>query len=218
MHKILRNLQEIQQEIYLKNNGKNKLVKLIAVSKNFQMDKIKPLIENGHIHFGENKVQEAINKWEIIKDQIKDLKLHMIGRLQKNKVKHAVRLFDYIHSLDSPKLANILSKFEHSLNLKRKYFIQINIKNEKQKSGIKIEQVDEFYNYCTKTLKLNIVGLMAIPPVDGNQSNYFKLLMQLNESLGLLELSMGMSEDFKEALKYKTTFVRIGSAIFGKRN
>ena len=212
MNSLINNFKQVKTLI---NNNK---VNIIAVSKTFQYDYIKPLVDYGHKHFGENKVQEAMIKWSNVKDQIPEFNLHMIGRLQSNKAKDAIKLFDYIHSLDSPKLANILSKFEHSLNLKRKYFIQINIKNEKQKSGIKIEQVDEFYNYCTKTLKLNIIGLMAIPPVDGNQSNYFKLLMQLNESLGLLELSMGMSEDFKEALKYKTTFVRIGSAIFGKRN
>ena len=146
-----------------------------------------------------------------------EINLHMIGRLQSNKAKDAIKLFDYIHSLDSSKLANLLAKFQHSLNLKRKYFIQINIGNEKQKSGIKIEEADEFYNYCTKTLKLNIVGLMAIPPADNNESKYFKLLMELNQSLGLAELSMGMSADYGEALKYNTTFVRIGSAIFGKR-
>ena len=212
MNSIITNFKQIKSLI---NNNKTNI---IAVSKSFQYDHIRPLVDYGHKHFGENKVQEAMIKWSKVKDQIPEINLHMIGRLQSNKAKDAIKLFDYIHSLDSPKLANILSKFEQSLNFKRKYFIQINIKNEKQKSGIKIEQVDEFYNYCTKTLKLNIVGLMAIPPVDGNQSNYFKLLMQLNESLGLLELSMGMSEDFKEALKYKTTFVRIGSAIFGKRN
>ena len=212
MNSLINNFEQVKTLI---NNNK---VNIIAVSKTFQYDYIKPLVDYGHKHFGENKVQEAMIKWSKVKDQIPEINLHMIGRLQSNKAKDAIKLFDYIHSLDSPKLANILSKFEQSLNFKRKYFIQINIKNEKQKSGIKIEQVDEFYNYCTKTLKLNIVGLMAIPPVDGNQSNYFKLLMQLNESLGLLELSMGMSEDFKEALKYKTTFVRIGSAIFGKRN
>lgn len=212
MNSLINNFEQVKTLI---NNNK---VNIIAVSKTFQYDYIKPLVYYGHKHFGENKVQEAMIKWSKVKHQIPEINLHMIGRLQSNKAKDAIKLFDYIHSLDSPKLANILSKFEQSLNLKRKYFIQINIKNEKQKSGIKIEQVDEFYNYCTKTLKLNIIGLMAIPPVDGNQSNYFKLLMQLNESLGLLELSMGMSEDFKEALKYKTTFVRIGSAIFGKRN
>ena len=217
MHKILRNLQEIQQEIYLKNNDKNKLVKLIAVSKNFQMDKIKPLIENGHIHFGENKVQEAINKWEIIKDQIKDLKLHMIGRLQKNKVKYAVRLFDYIHSLDNLKLAEKISleKKKNSKNLK--IFIQINIGNEEQKNGIQIEQLENFYNICVKNLNLDIIGLMCIPPENQDVRPFFKKMKELNNNLGLKELSMGMSSDYLEAIEFGASFVRIGSKIFGKR-
>ena len=212
MSSIINNFEKIKALI---NNSK---VNLIAVSKSFQYDHIRPLVDYGHKHFGENKVQEAMIKWSKIKDQIPDINLHMIGRLQSNKAKDAIKLFDYIHSLDSFKLANLLAKFENSLNLKRRYFIQINIGNEKQKSGIAIEQVDEFYNYCTKTLQLNIIGLMTIPPVDNNVSKYFKLLLELNKSLGLLELSMGMSADFKEALKYNTTFVRIGSAIFGKRS
>ena len=212
MNSIINNFEKIKALI---NNSK---VNLVAVSKSFQYDHIRPLVDYGHKHFGENKVQEAMVKWSKIKDQIPGINLHMIGRLQSNKAKDAIKLFDYIHSLDSFKLANLLAKFENSLNLKRRYFIQINIGNEKQKSGIAIEQVDEFYNYCTKTLQLNIIGLMTIPPVDNNVSKYFKLLLELNKSLGLLELSMGMSADFKEALKYNTTFVRIGSAIFGKRS
>ena len=212
MSSIINNFEKIKALI---NNSK---VNLVAVSKSFQHEHIRPLVDYGHKHFGENKVQEAMVKWSKIKDQIPDINLHMIGRLQSNKAKDAIKLFDYIHSLDSFKLANLLAKFENSLNLKRRYFIQINIGNEKQKSGIEIEQVDEFYNYCTKTLQLNIIGLMTIPPVDNNVSKYFKLLLELNKSLGLLELSMGMSADFKEALKYNTTFVRIGSAIFGKRS
>ncbi len=212
MNSIITNFEQIKSLI---NNNKTNI---IAVSKSFQYDHIRPLVDYGHKHFGENKVQEAIIKWSKIKDQIPEINLHMIGRLQSNKAKDAIKLFDYIHSLDNFKLANLLAKFEKSLNLKRKYFIQINIGNENQKSGIKIEQIDEFYTYCTKTLKLNIIGLMAIPPVDDNVNQYFKLLLELNKSLGLVELSMGMSADFKEALKYKTTFVRIGSAIFGRRS
>ena len=212
MNSIITNFEQIKSLI---NNNK---VNIIAVSKTFQYEYIKPLVVYGHKHFGENKVQEAMIKWSKVKDQIPEINLHMIGRLQSNKAKDAIKLFDYIHSLDNSKLANLLAQFEKSLNLKRKYFIQINIGNENQKSGIKIEQVDEFYNYCTKTLQLNIIGLMAIPPVDVNVNQYFKLLLELNKSLGLVELSMGMSADFKEALKYNTTFVRIGSAIFGKRN
>ena len=212
MNSIINNFEKIKTLI---DNNK---INIIAVSKSFQYEHIKPLVDFGHRHFGENKVQEAQNKWFKIKQEIKDIKLHMIGKLQSNKAKDAVKLFDYIHSLDNSKLADLLAKFEKSLNLRRKYFIQINIGNEKQKGGINIEQVDKFYNYCTKTLQLNIVGLMAIPPVGVDESKYFKLLMELNQSLGLTELSMGMSSDFKEALKFKTTFLRIGSAIFGQRS
>ena len=212
MNSIITNFEKIKSLI---NNNKTNI---IAVSKSFQYDHIRPLVDYGHKHFGENKVQEAMIKWSKVRDQIPGINLHMIGKLQSNKAKDAIKLFDYIHSLDNSKLANLLAKFEKSLNLKRKYFIQINIGNEKQKNGIKTEQVDEFYKYCTKTLQLNIIGLMAIPPVDVNVNQYFKLLLELNKSLGLVELSMGMSADFKEALKYNTTFVRIGSAIFGKRS
>ena len=211
MNLIVNNFKHVRKII------SNEDINIIAVSKSFQYEYIKPLIEFGHKHFGENKVQEAIVKWSKVKDQMPNINLHMIGRLQSNKAKEAIKLFDYIHSLDSNKLASLLAKFEQSLKLKRKYFIQINIGNEKQKNGIKIEEIDEFYNFCKKTLQLNIVGLMAIPPVDNNESKYFKILMELNQSLGLTELSMGMSADYPEALKYKTTFVRIGSAIFGQR-
>ena len=195
MNSIINNFEKIKALI---NNSK---VNLIAVSKSFQYEHIRPLVDYGHKHFGENKVQEAMVKWSKIKDQIPDINLHMIGRLQSNKAKDAIKLFDYIHSLDSFKLANLLAKFENSLNLKRRYFIQINIGNEKQKSGIEIEQVDEFYNYCTKTLQLNIIGLMTIPPVDNNVSKYFKLLLELNKSLGLLELSMGYVSRFQRSFK-----------------
>ena len=213
MHQTINNLISINKQLYLAKCNSN----IIAVSKTFTLPSIIPLIDFGHIHFGENKVQEATNKWANIKEQIPEINLHMIGRLQSNKAKEAIKLFDYIHSLDSTKLADLLAKFEQSLNIKRKYFIQVNLANEKQKNGINIEQVDEFYNHCTRSLQLNIVGLMAIPPVNENETKYFKLLVQLNQSLGLSELSMGMSADFKEALKYNTTFVRIGSAIFGRR-
>ena len=212
MNSIINNFEKIKALI---NNNK---INIIAVSKSFQYDYIRPLVDYGHKHFGENKVQEAMIKWSKIKDQVPGVNLHMIGKLQSNKAKDAIKLFDYIHSLDNSKLANLLSKFEQSLNLKRKYFIQVNIGNEKQKSGVKMEELEEFYYYCTKTLQLNIIGLMAIPPVDGNESKYFKLLMEFNQSLGLSELSMGMSSDFREALKYESTFVRIGSAIFGNRS
>ena len=211
MNSIINNFEKIKALI------KNDKINIIAVSKSFQYNQIRPLVDYGHRHFGENKVQEAMIKWANVKAQIPDINLHMIGRLQSNKAKEAVKLFDYIHSLDNFKLASLLAKFEQSLNLKRKYFIQINIGKEKQKSGIKIEEIDEFYHFCKKTLQLNVIGLMAIPPVDEDEGKFFKLLMELNQSLGLTELSMGMSADFKEALKYNTTFLRIGSAIFGQR-
>jgi pyridoxal phosphate enzyme (YggS family) len=180
----------------------NSNVKIVAVSKTFTFDHIKPLVDHGQLHFGENKVQEAQSKWNNEKKKNPNINLHMIGKLQSNKAKEAVNLFDYIHSLDSKKL---------------KYFIQVNIAREKQKSGIGVELLDDFYYYCTKDLNLNVIGLMTLPPNDGNQSIHFKNLMQLNKSLGLKELSMGMSEDFEEALKYEATYIRIGSSIFGKR-
>ena len=196
----------------------NSNVKIVAVSKTFSYDRISPLVDYGHLHFGENKVQEAQSKWIDIKKNNPNLNLHMIGKLQSNKAKEAVKLFDYIHSLDSQKLANTLAKQENNLNRKLKYFIQVNIGNESQKSGIGINLLDDFYYYCVKDLKINIVGLMAIPPIDGKADDYFKKLMELNKLLGLKELSMGMSSDFKVALKYESTFVRIGSNIFGSRD
>jgi pyridoxal phosphate enzyme (YggS family) len=196
----------------------NSNVKIIAVSKTFSYEDISPLVDHGHLHFGENKVQEARSKWLEIKKKKPNINLHMIGKLQSNKAKEAVNLFDYIHSLDNQKLANILSNQEKNANKKLKYFIQVNIDNEKQKSGIGINLLDDFYYYCTRELKINIIGLMAIPPNDSKEEIYFKKLMELNKLLGLTELSMGMSSDFKIALNYETTFVRIGSSIFGRRN
>jgi len=211
MNSIIYNFEKIKNLI--DNNKTN----IIAVSKTFQYDYIKPLVDYGHRHFGENKVQEAINKWSKVREQIPEINLHMIGRLQSNKAKEAVLLFDFIHSLDNIKLANLLFKFEKILNKKRKYFIQVNLGKEKQKNGVDINNLDKFYKYCVNELQLNVIGLMAIPPNDGNENLYFKLLMELKDTLGLEELSMGMSGDFKIALKYNTTFVRIGSAIFGTR-
>ena len=181
------------------------------------MDKIRPLIENGHIHFGENKVQEAINKWKIIKDQNKDLKLHMIGKLQKNKVKYVIPLFDYIHSLDNHKLAEKISLEQKKNSKNLKIFIQINIGNEEQKSGIRIEQLESFYNICVKNLDLDIVGLMCLPPENLDSKPYFKKMKELIKNLGLKELSMGMSSDYLEAIEFGASFVRVGSKIFGKR-
>jgi len=207
----------VQRFENIKSLTNNSNVKIIAVSKTFTYDHIKPLVDHGHLHFGENKVQEAQSKWNIMKKNNPNISLHMIGKLQSNKAKEAVNLFDYIHSLDNQKLANYLAKHENAVNKKLKYFIQVNVGNEKQKSGIGIELLDDFYYYCTKELNINVIGLMAIPPNDGNENVHFKNLMELNKSLGLKELSMGMSSDFQQALKYEATFVRIGSSIFGSR-
>tara|TARA_B110000881_G_C18499607_1_gene476130 strand:+ start:51 stop:689 length:639 start_codon:yes stop_codon:yes gene_type:complete len=196
----------------------NSNIKIIAVSKTFSYDDVSPLVNHGHLHFGENKVQEAQFKWAELKKNKPDINLHMIGKLQSNKAKDAVKIFDYIHSLDNQKLANILAKQENIAKKKLKYFIQVNLANEKQKSGIGIDLLDDFYYYCVKELKINIIGLMAIPPNNNKVDNFFKKLMELNKLLGLKELSMGMSSDFKIALNYETTFVRIGSSIFGARS
>ena len=193
-------------------------VNIIAVSKTFPLEHIKPLIDHGHAHFGENKVQEANAKWSLIKTQNKNLKLHMIGKLQSNKAKDAVKLFDYIHSLDSQKLADALAKHQASLNKSLNYFIQVNIGNEIQKSGIPVGELDPFYNYCKNEINLNILGLMVIPPNDNNPEKYFKSVNELNKSLALKDLSMGMSADYIEAIRNGSTFIRVGSSIFGERS
>ncbi len=195
-----------------------KQVNIIAVSKTFPLDHIKPLIDYGHTHFGENKVQEAKVKWAEVKKQYKDLKLHMIGKLQRNKVKDAIKIFDYIHSLDSQKLADNLSESQKNMGKSLKYFIQVNIGNESQKSGIAINDIDDFFNYCIREKKLNVIGLMIIPPNVIDTEKYFKMVNNLNKSLALEELSMGMSADFKEAIKHDASFVRLGSSIFGQRS
>tara|TARA_B100000767_G_scaffold150764_1_gene141959 strand:+ start:9488 stop:10138 length:651 start_codon:yes stop_codon:yes gene_type:complete len=194
-----------------------KPVNIIAVSKTFSLAHIQPLIECGHNHFGENKVQEAASKWLEIKKNQKNINLHMIGKLQSNKAKNAVEIFDYIHSLDNQKLADVLAKNEINLNKNLKYFIQVNIGNELQKSGIPINELDAFYNYCTNEIRLKIIGLMVIPPNDKSSLKYFKSLNELNTTLALNELSMGMSADYIEAIKSGATFIRIGSSIFGNR-
>ena len=196
----------------------NKAVNIIAVSKTFTFEHIKPLLDHGHFHFGENKVQEAIAKWTEEKKINQNLKLHMIGKLQSNKAKDALKLFDYIHSLDNQKLADTLSRHQSNLGKKLKYFIQINIGNEIQKSGLPVEELDDFYNYCINEINLKIIGLMVIPPNDENSERYFKSLHELNKSLALKDLSMGMSADYINAIKHGSTFVRIGSSIFGKRS
>ena len=213
-HNVVQNLNLIINEVELKSKN----VKIIAVSKTFPTEIIYPLIDFGHLHFGENKVQEASAKWTEFKKNNSYLKLHMIGKLQSNKAKDAVKLFDYIHSLDNQKLADALAKYQINLNKKLEYFIQVNIGNEIQKSGIPIHQLDEFYNYCVNEINLKIIGLMIIPPVDQNAEKYFKLLNELNKSLSLENMSMGMSADYIEAIKNGSTFIRIGSSIFGSRS
>ena len=193
-------------------------VNIIAVSKTFPLEHIKPLIDHGHTHFGENKVQEANAKWSLIKTENKNLKLHMIGKLQSNKAKDAVKLFDYIHSLDSQKLADALAKHQQNTNKSLNYFIQVNIGNEIQKSGIPVGELDPFYNYCKNEINLNILGLMVIPPNDNNPEKYFKSVNELNKSLALKDLSMGMSADYIEAIRNGSTFIRVGSSIFGERS
>jgi len=195
-----------------------KPVNIIAVSKTFSIDHIIPLIKYGHFHYGENKVQEAKAKWTEQKRQNINIKLHMIGKLQSNKAKDAVSLFDYIHSVDNQKLADALYKHQANLNKKLKYFIQVNIGNEIQKSGIPVNELDAFYNYCVNEINLEIIGLMVIPPNDKNSEKYFKSLNELSKSLALENLSMGMSADYMEAIKNGSNFVRVGSSIFGSRS
>ena len=195
-----------------------KPVNIIAVSKTFPIEHIQPLIAHGHIHYGENKVQEASVKWLEQKKNNQNLKLHMVGKLQSNKAKDALKIFDYIHSLDNQKLADSLARHQKNMNKNIEYFIQVNIGNEIQKSGIPVNELDPFYNYCVNEINLKIIGLMAIPPNDNNSEKYFKSLNELNKSLGLENLSMGMSADYMGAIKNESTFVRIGSSIFGPRS
>ena len=216
MSTIIDRLKKIKSKISSLNPDKP--VNIIAVSKTFSLDYIQPLINHGHTHFGENKVQEAKVKWSQVKKEQKDLKLHMIGKLQTNKAKDAVKLFDYIHSVDNQKLADALAKYQMNLNRNLQYFIQVNIGNEIQKSGIPVNELDAFYNYCVKEINLRIIGLMVIPPNDDNAEKYFKSLNALNKSLALKDLSMGMSADYLEAIKFGSTFIRVGSSIFGSRS
>ncbi len=216
MSNIIESYNKIKSNIIKIDN--NSRVKIVAVSKTFSLNHIMPLINYGHDHFGENKVQEAVTKWSELKKEKSNLKLHMIGKLQSNKAKKAVEIFDYIHSVDSQKLADVLSKSQSEIGKSLNYFIQVNIGNEDQKSGLPYNEVDSFYNYCTKEMKMNVLGLMIIPPNDNNTEKYFKSIAELNSSLALQELSMGMSSDYLIAIKHKATFVRIGSSIFGERN
>ena len=216
MHKSINNLNLIKEDLKSKiNNYQN--VKIIAVSKTFPMEAIIPLIEYGHLEYGENKVQEAITKWTEVKLAKPNIKLHLIGKLQTNKVKLALKLFDYIHSVDTKKLAKKIADEELKQNKKIKIFLQVNIGNEKQKSGINKDNLNDLYWYC-KNLNLDVVGLMCIPPIDDNTENFFKEMKLLTKKLNLLELSMGMSADYIEAAKNSATYIRIGSNIFGKRS
>ena len=220
MHETVKNLINIQKCIKsklidLKQNSR--IPKIIAVSKTFKIDHIIPLINHGHLDFGENKVQEAIDKWSEIKSKNNEIKIHLIGKLQTNKVKLAVRFFDFIHSLDSEKLAKKISEEQDKQNLKPKIFIQVNIGNEEQKSGINKKNLNEFYSFC-KSLELNIIGTMCLPPFDENPKKYFIEMKTLNENLQFNELSMGMSSDFLNAIEYNSSYLRIGSSIFGKRS
>lgn len=217
MHKSINNLITIEDQIKSRFEDISKS-KIIAVSKTFPIKEIEPLIDHGHVHFGENKVQEALDKWTDVKANFKNLKLHMIGKLQSNKVKFAIPLFDYIHSLDNLKLAEKISQEQIKNKKFLKIFIQVNIGNEDQKNGINYNNLREFYNVCVSELNLDIVGLMCIPPQGKNVDDYFKKMTDLNKSLNLKELSMGMSSDYLDAIKYGSTFVRIGSKIFGKRD
>ena len=192
--------------------------KIIAVTKTFPISEIKPLIDHGHLHYGENKVQEALQKWNEIKKEVKNIKLHMIGKLQTNKVKFVVPLFDYIHSLDSLKLAEKLSKEQDKKNFHPQIFVQVNIGKENQKNGIEVEDLDNFLNTCKQHYNLNIIGLMCIPPNDGKPKEYFKRMFELNKKYGFSDLSMGMSSDYKIAIIEGATFIRVGSKIFGERS
>ncbi len=219
MHNTTKNLLDIENNIkvYLNKLNINNNPKIVAVSKTFKIDKILPLIEHGHIDYGENKVQEAVEKWTEIKKKNSHVRLHMIGKLQTNKVKFAVQIFDYIHSVDSIKLAKKIANEQNKINKKIKIFLQVNIGDENQKSGINKNDVSQLVYYC-KEIGLDLIGLMCIPPADIDPEGYFEEMNKLNKNLNFLELSMGMSSDFLKATKHHSTYVRIGSSIFGQRS
>ena len=214
MHDIVNRLVSIKKEIQ-SNNSK---AEIIAVSKTFPINNILPLINHGHHHYGENKIQEAVDKWTDIKSDFTNIKLHFIGKLQTNKVKFAIPLFDYIHSLDSVKLAEKIANEQLKKNFKPKIFIQVNIGKEAQKSGIEIDSLEKFYSDCTKDFDLDIIGLMCLPPDNDTPEIYFSEMQDLITKINLKDLSMGMTNDYVQALKYNSTFLRIGSKIFGPRS
>ena len=205
-------VNEIIKQRQLKNDPK-----IIVVTKTFSLNKITPLLEYGHMHYGENKIQEAEDKWSEVRNQYTNLKLHMIGKLQSNKAKKAVKIFDYIHSLDNAKLASKISQYEKELNKKIKLFIQVNLAEENQKSGILLNDLNNFYNYCKKELLLNVIGLMCLPPIEANTQKYFEMLKNIAEKLNLKDLSMGMSSDFEQAIINGSTYLRLGTIILGER-
>ena len=220
MHKTVQNLINIQNLIKSKLSDLkliDRYPKIIAVSKTFNLEHIHPLINHGHMDFGENKVQEAIEKWTNLKKTNKNIKIHLLGRLQTNKVKHAIKIFDFIHSLDSKKLADRISEEQKKSQTSLKIFIQINVGNESQKGGININELEDFYKYCIN-LNLDIIGTMCLPPFSDDSEKYFLRMNFLNKKFKFKELSMGMSSDYLEAIKYKSTYLRIGTSIFGKRN
>ena len=220
MHKTVQNLINIQNSIKSKKlelEYNDRIPKIIAVSKTFKIDHILPLIDYGHTDYGENKVQEAVEKWSDIKVKNKNIKLHLIGKLQTNKVKFAVKLFDFIHSLDSEKLAKKIAEEQVKQKIRPKIFIQVNIGNETQKSGILKENLFEFYNF-SKKIDLDVIGIMCIPPFDQNISKYFSEMYDLSKKINLEEMSMGMSSDFLNAIEYRSTYLRIGTNIFGERD
>tara|TARA_B100000674_G_scaffold474630_1_gene466815 strand:- start:2469 stop:3128 length:660 start_codon:yes stop_codon:yes gene_type:complete len=218
MHETVKNLINIQSKVKQKVDEKSITHNpvIIAVSKTFDLNHITPLIDHGHVHYGENKVQEALEKWTEIKQKRNNLKLHLIGKLQTNKAKFAVKLFDYIHSLDNEKLAKKISSLQQEQNHKVKLFIQVNIGEENQKSGINENELEDFYRFCLE-LDLNIIGLMCIPPIDQKSEIYFNKMKSLKKKYKLNELSMGMSSDYLKAIDYESSYIRIGSSIFGER-
>jgi len=219
MHFSVKNLSLIKIKIneILHNKQLKTSPQIIAVTKTFSLENITPLLETGHVHFGENKIQEAEKKWYQVKNLYPNLQLHMIGKLQSNKAKKAVMLFDYIHSLDSEKLAMKIKECEDELKKKTKIFIQVSVANESQKSGISLDKLNNFCNYCVKELSLNIVGLMCLPPMDSDPKQYFQLLKKKSDELNLNHLSMGMSSDYAQAIICGSTFLRLGTLIFGER-
>ena len=213
---IINNFLSIQQNI--KDYSQDSSPEIIAVSKTFTIEHIKPLIDHGHVHFGENKLQEALSKWSEFKKKNENIKLHMIGKLQSNKAKKAVQIFDYIHSLDNEKLAIKINQSEKELDKKIKLFIQINLGEENQKSGISLNNIESFYSFCLKELSLNIIGLMCLPPINSDSNQYFEILKKTSEKLNLKDLSMGMSSDYENAILKGSTYLRLGTVIFGERN